>query len=229
MLSDRGVGRSWSLRTWKISIHLWFERRQTVGNLLKRVSKKGSLKSDYDIKDINADSWRRRVVWEGHFSRGKAGKSHHQWPSVEELCLWVLHLANLVKRSCFQLVIFSVYCIGSLQWWLSSTGANHSLRNLELHIFSGYCDPFYTVKPTRPLFIGFFFVFFFLASGIAVLIPWPGIEPVPPAVEAWRINHWTSRELPNYLFLRLHLSRLKKGNIMSMHFYVPWSKFTPSA
>ena len=28
-----------------------------------------------------------------------------------------------------------------------------------------------------------------------ILIPWPGIEPVSPAVEAWSHNHWTSREV----------------------------------
>lgn len=53
-------------------------------------------------------------MWEGHSSRAKAGESHHQWPGVEELRLRVLHLASLVKRSCFQLAVFSVYCIGSL-------------------------------------------------------------------------------------------------------------------
>ena len=26
--------------------------------------------------------------------------------------------------------------------------------------------------------------------------PWPGIEPMTPTVEAWRLNHWTTREVP---------------------------------
>ena len=29
----------------------------------------------------------------------------------------------------------------------------------------------------------------------------PGMEPVPPALEAWNLNHWTTREIPN---LQLH-------------------------
>ena len=33
-----------------------------------------------------------------------------------------------------------------------------------------------------------------LACGI--LVPQPGIEPVPPAVEAQSRNHWTAREVP---------------------------------
>ena len=33
------------------------------------------------------------------------------------------------------------------------------------------------------------------------LVPCPGIEPVPPAVEAWSLNHWTTREVPYTLIL----------------------------
>ena len=29
-----------------------------------------------------------------------------------------------------------------------------------------------------------------------ILVPWPGIKPVPPAVEAGSPNQWTARELP---------------------------------
>ena len=41
---------------------------------------------------------------------------------------------------------------------------------------------------------GYYLVFIFLACGI--LVPWPGIEPVAPAVEAQSPNHWTAREVP---------------------------------
>ena len=29
-----------------------------------------------------------------------------------------------------------------------------------------------------------------------VLVPWPGVGPVPPAVEAWSLNRWAAREVP---------------------------------
>ena len=29
-----------------------------------------------------------------------------------------------------------------------------------------------------------------------ILVPWPGIEPMPPAVEVQSLNHWTSKEVP---------------------------------
>ena len=46
-----------------------------------------------------------------------------------------------------------------------------------------------------------FFFFFFVKKGVYVyfwwccrtcrfLVPQPGIKPVPPAVEAWSLNHW---------------------------------------
>ena len=39
----------------------------------------------------------------------------------------------------------------------------------------------------------YFILFFAIAQG--VFGPQPGIEPMPPAVEAWSLNHWTTREV----------------------------------
>ena len=40
------------------------------------------------------------------------------------------------------------------------------------------------------------FVFLFLLllcqAACGFLVPWPGIKPVPPALEAWSLNHWTA-------------------------------------
>ena len=46
------------------------------------------------------------------------------------------------------------------------------------------------------------FVFFWLPrAACGVLVPWPGIEPAPPAVEAWSLNHWGTREVPIFCIL----------------------------
>ena len=29
-------------------------------------------------------------------------------------------------------------------------------------------------------------------------VPWPGIEPGPPALGAWSLNHWATREIPSF-------------------------------
>ena len=33
-------------------------------------------------------------------------------------------------------------------------------------------------------------------------MPRPGIEPAPPALEAWSLNHWTTREVPLVLLFK---------------------------
>ena len=54
--------------------------------------------------------------------------------------------------------------------------------------------------------IGLFYLFIYLvllerhAGGAGwILVPWPGIVPLSPAVEAWSLNHWTAREVPSNL------------------------------
>ena len=34
-----------------------------------------------------------------------------------------------------------------------------------------------------------------------ILVPRPGIEPVPPAMEAQSLNHWTTREYPTFIYI----------------------------
>ena len=59
-----------------------------------------------------------------------------------------------------------------------------------------------------------------MPSGI--LVPQPGIEPVPPAVEVRSPNHWTARESREEIWVevrgwakgRLNLAHLKNSNII---------------
>ena len=56
------------------------------------------------------------------------------------------------------------------------------------------------MKLASLLWKSYLFVFWPHWAACGILVPWPGIEPVPPAVEAWSlINHWTAREVP-FLF-----------------------------
>ena len=32
-------------------------------------------------------------------------------------------------------------------------------------------------------------------------VPWPGIEPGPPALVAQSLSHWTTREVPIYFYI----------------------------
>ena len=40
---------------------------------------------------------------------------------------------------------------------------------------------------------GFFWLRY---KACGMLVPQPGVEPAPPAVEAQSLNHWTTREVP---------------------------------
>ena len=42
------------------------------------------------------------------------------------------------------------------------------------------------------------FFFWLYPMACRILVPWPGIEPTPPAVEAWSLNHWIAREVLHY-------------------------------
>ena len=39
-----------------------------------------------------------------------------------------------------------------------------------------------------------------LSCDMWALAPWPGIEPGPPALGAWSLSHWTTREVPSLWF-----------------------------
>ena len=40
------------------------------------------------------------------------------------------------------------------------------------------------------------FFFFFFSCCIQTLFHWPGIEPWPPTLGVWSLNHWTIKEVP---------------------------------
>ena len=46
-----------------------------------------------------------------------------------------------------------------------------------------------------------------LSCGMWDLVPWPGIEPGPPASVVWCLSHWTTKEIPELLeYVHLCLS-----------------------
>ena len=49
------------------------------------------------------------------------------------------------------------------------------------------------------MLLWFLSVCLFWSCGI--LVPWPGINPCPPAVEVQGGNHWTAREVPSHVLL----------------------------
>ena len=60
----------------------------------------------------------------------------------------------------------------------------------------GDAHPVLTLWGVKSQSFAFFFCFqYWMACGI--LVPPPGIKSATPAVEAWSLNHWTTREAPH--------------------------------
>ena len=38
-----------------------------------------------------------------------------------------------------------------------------------------------------------------MIGSMMILVPWLGIEPVPPPLGALSLNHWTTKEVSNFL------------------------------
>ena len=43
-------------------------------------------------------------------------------------------------------------------------------------------------------FLSLFIIFLPLHTACRILVPWPGIKPMSPALGTWSLNHWTTRE-----------------------------------
>ena len=52
-----------------------------------------------------------------------------------------------------------------------------------------------TSSPPLQQFCTSYFFFWLCHMACGILVPQPGIEPAPSAVQVWRPNHWTAREL----------------------------------
>ena len=95
-------------------------------------------------------------------------------------CMWILyHWATSEARICYS--SFLRYLLMHLFIWL------YQILVVACRIFS------FSVACRI-----FSFGMWTLSFGIWDLIPWPGIEPIPPVLGAWSLIHWTTREIPYY-------------------------------
>ena len=60
-----------------------------------------------------------------------------------------------------------------------------------------------------------------LSSPCGILVPQPGIKPVPPVVGAQSLNHWTTREVPLCVLFGFTICNFK--NFFILHEY--WNLF----
>ena len=74
----------------------------------------------------------------------------------------------------------------------------------------------------RFIFLSFFyfvvwlFVFKSFLASCGILVPQPGIEPSPPALEVQSLNHQTTREDPEIYFLNAFATLCLKKHVLSV-------------
>ena len=57
-----------------------------------------------------------------------------------------------------------------------------------------------------------------LPTACGILVPWPRIEPVSPAIWRWILNHWTTKEIPKNFYRCFLISNASKANWWSSCF-----------
>ena len=83
-------------------------------------------------------------------------------------------------------------------WDLSDPG----VEPVSPALAGGFFPPEPPGKPLLYLLFFLIFMFIYLAAlglscGMWDLVPWPGIELGRPALGAWSLSHWTTREAPS--------------------------------
>ena len=73
-------------------------------------------------------------------------------------------------------------------WWATVHVVTKSQTPLSDLSVSRFHNLFKTLNEIFE--ITYFNNLFFAHAMSGTLVPWPGIKPVPPTVEAWRPNHW---------------------------------------
>ena len=107
---------------------------------------------------------------------------------------------NMVCLVYFILFFFGKYLFIYLLIYLAAPGLSCGMQDLHCHV--------------QDLLVA--------ACGISScsmqdLVLWPGLEPRPPALGAWSLSHWTTREVPVCLWFGC--SRLDKGAFTSKDSY----------
>ena len=93
--------------------------------------------------------------------------------------------------------------------WIDSYLSYHTISIQYVHFHSiSVCSPvivslnwheyFYSPFPALPTIWAPSFLFGLWQVACRILVPRPRMEPMLPAVEAWSLNHWTVREVPEH-------------------------------
>ena len=115
-----------------------------------------------------------------------------------------LTISDLEYQNILYEIWFAYKVLGCLNTWKSLTKRDIlPLHFLSAPPLSPSSNPLLNIQ--LPCFLSCFFLFFFFwlpgILDVGILVPWPGIEPVPSAVDVGSLNRGTAREVSFPLFL----------------------------
>ena len=106
----------------------------------------------------------------------------------------IFYTINVYVHSPIFTIFLAHDCFLSSNW---SSGFNFLFMK-SIHFFK------WVFSPNFILFVCFVFIFLAEAGGTWAPSPLTGIEPTSYALEAWSLNHWTTREIPEVHSLVIH-------------------------
>ena len=110
-----------------------------------------------------------------------------------ELIMWFLSFL------CWYIALHWLICIcWTIFVFLELTLFKHGILKKKVRSGGKETDMSYSF-PKSPL--ERFFFLWPCPSACGILVPWPGMEPIPSTLEAWSLNHWTAREVPRKILL----------------------------
>ena len=99
---------------------------------------------------------------------------------------------------------------GTNTYWVSALPGLTSLGPFISHLMPQNRESFYSyLLYLFFLFLKYLFIWLcqMFSYGMQELVPWPGMEPRPPALGAQNLSHWTIRDIPICLFLVCFISK----------------------
>lgn len=87
----------------------------------------------------------------------------------------------------------AIFLVKDIQWPTTICSNIIEVVSLALRCSVMYISELFLFNYYPLLF--FFFFFWPVHATCGILVPWPGMEPMTPTLGAWKLNHWTIREV----------------------------------
>ena len=104
---------------------------------------------------------------------------------------WFCFIGHTTESEVGVLLLFSMRSY-SVSWRRWGVGRDTRSRGSESRI-DHWTESSQSLSSPPPIFI--YLAAPGLSCGMWDLVPWPGIKPGSPALGAWSLNHWTTREV----------------------------------